>query len=496
MPLAKKLAQLLLLFASPLVFAGSDLPRWEQKVVEYQLPNGMKFLLVSRGEAPTFNAIIRFRVGSMDEEPGKTGLAHLFEHMAFKGGQNFGTRNYKAEKPILNEIEKTGQRLSEEYAKGEKADPGKILEIRTKLRELHNAEEKHIVKEEISKIIEEAGGHHFNATTGQDMTSYFVSLPSVQLELWAKIESEAIFNGVLREFYEERDVVLEERRMRLENDPSTKLYEKLIATAFPDGHPYQGMTIGRKQDLLTLTRTDAERFFARHYTPANAVGAIVGRISIPEVKGILDRYFSSIPSKKAAPARSIPPLLLDKEKRVVLEEKAEPRLVVAYYKPTLPDQDDIIFDLIDQILSGGATSRLYKRLVLEKKIASGIDSYTDIPGSRLPNLFFISAEPVRPHTAGELEKGILEILGEFKEKGPTETELEQAKNKLKSQFIWGLKTNEGIASRLTYFEILGGWRYLTQYLSRVEGVTPEEIRKAAQKYLVAERRVVGELRKK
>ncbi|MDO8462611.1 MAG: pitrilysin family protein [Deltaproteobacteria bacterium] len=500
MSLTRKLIPLL--FIATIATAQEKQKPWQEQVVPFQLPNGMRFLLLSRGETPTFTAYIRFRVGGLDEQKGKTGLAHLFEHMAFKGGKKLGTKNYPAEKIVLDKIEKVGEELSAEYKKGKESDPEKIKTLRDKLKVLHTEEEKYLVKEEISKKIQEAGGEHFNATTSKDITSYFVSLPVDKMELWAQIESERIFFPILREFYEERDVVMEERRMRVDDDPSGKLYETMIQTAFTEKegarpHPYDWPTIGLKEDLLTLTRKDAEDFFQKYYTPQNAVGVIVGKISIPETKKLLTRYFAKIPGHGPAPKNDWePPLVFEKEKRITFEEKAEPRLMIGFYKPAWSDPEEIVFDLLDEILSGGPTSRLHKKLVTEKRIAAGIETYGGVPGTRLTNLFLIQGEPIAPHSLKELEAGILQVIDELKKNGPTTVEMEKARNKIKSHLIWGLKTNDGLASQLSYYETLGDWHYLTNYLGRIDAIGPEEVQKTVQKYFTPERRVVAELKKK
>jgi len=471
-------------------------PPWAVRVEEIVLSNGMKFLLYERGEAPIFSAYIRFRAGGIEEEPGKTGIAHFLEHMAFKGTESIGTRDFGKEKPILNEIEKVGEELAAEYGKGKKADPERIKALRERLRSLHREEEKYLVKEELSKRFLENGGNDQNATTSKDMTSYFISLPSDKLRFWAELESERIFRPVFREFYEEKDVVLEERRMRVDNDPDGRLYEAFLAAAF-EKSPYHWPTIGKEEDILRLTVRDLESFWKKYYHPSNAIGVLVGKFDREKAKGILEETFGKISFPGEAPKKEDYPQEPPQksERRIVLGLKARPRIWIGYHKPTLPEPDDYLFDLLDQILGNGRSSRLYKSLVLEKKVASDVSTSTGLPGSRLPNLFLIEASPIGNRSSEELLRLIDEEIEKVKKEGITEEELQKAKNRLTIDLLWRLKTNDGLASQLSYFEIVAGsWRYLANYLEEISRFKPEEIREVAEKYLVPANRTVAILK--
>lgn len=487
----RKIILILILFVFPL--HADPFSDWTKKVKEIRLANGMKFLLYERGEAPVFSAFIRFRAGGIEEEEGKTGLAHFLEHMAFKGTSTIGTTDYSKERPILSEIQKVGEELANEYRNA--ADQKRIIILRERLRELHRQEEKYLVKEEFSKRMMENGGHDLNATTSKDMTSYFVSLPTEKLRFWAELESERIFKPVFREFYEEKDVVLEERRMRVDNDPDGRLYEAFLEAAFEEG-PYHLPTIGTEKDLLLLTVSDLESFWRRHYHPANAVGVIVGKFSSKEAEKILNETFGKINLRgKKGEQEGRGYEGQKKERRLSIAFPARPRLLIGYHKPTLPSRDDYLFDLLNEILGEGRTSRLYKKLVLERKVVSNVETSSGVPGARLSNLFMIGLSPLENHSPEEVLKVMDEEIEGIKRDGVTVEEVEKAKNQLTVGLLWKLKTNRGLASELSYFEIVAGnWRYLADYLKEVGRFQPNDIQDLARRYLNHSNRTVGILK--
>ncbi len=488
----------LILLISVLTFGpdpGLQAGDWASRVHEFRLSNGMKFLIYPRGTAPVFSAYVRFKAGGMDERPGQSGLAHFLEHMAFKGTESIGTKDFEKEKPILEEIRKTGQLLSDEYGRKGGACPESIRTLKERLKVLRQQEEPLLVREEVSKRMEEAGGTDQNATTSKDMTSYFVNLPADQLEFWAGFESERIFKPVFREFYEEKDVVMEERRMRVENDPDGRMYEALLEAAFP-GKPYGLPTIGYEKDLLRLTPDDLQDFWKRLYHPERAIGVLVGQLDPDKTRDLLEKTFGHLTwSDPVEPEEARPAFQPGfREIRKTIRFPAKPRLLIGYHKPSIPDRDDYAFDLLDQILGNGRSSRLYRRLVLEQHLASSLSTYAGEPGSRGDNLFIIQAVPAEGHTVEEVLKAIDTELGGLREKGVEPQERERATNRLASDFVWPLKTNEGLASQLSYFEIIAGsWRYLTSYLETIRGIDEEFLKNVAQKYLVSSNRVVIEL---
>jgi len=466
-----------------------------ERVREHTLANGMKLLLVERHTSPTVSAWIRFRVGSVDERSDERGIAHLLEHMLFKGTKTLGTLDYAAEKPLLDRIEVTAQALLAEKARRDKADQQKVASLKKELEQLESEAGKYVIKEEFAEIYSRNGGANYNAFTSKDGTTYLIGLPANKLELWAAIESDRMQNPVLREFYTERDVVMEERRRSYDAEPSGRLWESFLATSFV-AHPNGQPIIGWMSDIENLTRTKAEKFLHAYYSPNNAIVAIVGDIDTEKTIALVERYFGSIP-----PGKTVPPVAVQEpqqagEKRVEVIGDAEPQLMIGFHKPTLPDPDDYVFDVIDMLLAEGRTSRLYKKLVVEKQLATDAGSFT-APGSRYPNLFIISATPRSPHTVQEVETAIYEELERFKNEQVSEQDLQKVLNRLEFEEFRQMGSNGGLARNLTEYEaVAGGWRYLIEHRQKVAAVTPMDIIKVARKYFVRENRTVGFITKK
>jgi predicted Zn-dependent peptidase len=472
---------------------GYDL---EKRVREFSLENGLKIIMLERHLAPTVSLYIRHKAGAVDEISGRTGTAHFLEHMMFKGTTTIGTKNFKEEKTILDKITALGNALDSERLKGDTADKKKLEKLKQQLKVLQKRGKKRIAENEIDRLYTENGGVNLNASTGQDLTTYHVSLPSNKLELWARIESDRMTNPVLREFYTERDVVIEERKQTTESIPARSLMEQFLASAFT-AHPYRRPVIGWASDMQFLNINYTKEFSRYYYAPNNTVIAIVGDI-LPDVTiNIIKKYFVAIPSRKLPPSHITEEPKQKGERRVELAYDANPRLMIGYHKPTLPSLDDYVFDVIDSILSGGRTSRLFKVLVEEKGIAESVNTANGIPGSRFPNLFTIFATPRYPHKTAELEDGIYKELEKLKREPVTKRELEKIKNQLKANIIRGLNSNSGLASSLSYFEaVTGDFRYITRHIKIIEKITAEDIMRTAKKYLIRDNRTVAVLKRK
>jgi len=484
--ITRTLAGLLLLLTA----ASAHAQGLAERVREHTLKNGMKLLLVERHTSPTVAAWIRYRVGSVDERSDERGIAHLLEHMLFKGTKTLGTTDYAAEKPLLDRIETTAQLLLLEKAKREKGDAATVERLEKELADLEKEAGKYVVKEEFAQIYNRHGGANYNAYTSKDGTTYLISLPSNKLELWASIESDRMQNPVLREFYTERAVVMEERRRSYEAEPEGKLWETFAASAF-NAHPMGQPIIGWMSDIANLTRTKAEDFLRRYYAPNNAIIAIVGDIDPEKTIAMVEHYFGHIP-----PGTPVPPVAVEEpqqqgEKRIEVVGDAGSELMIGFHKPTLPHADDLVFDVIDMLLADGRTSRLHKKLVVEKQLVSGIGAFS-APGHRYPNLFIVSATPQAPHTTAEAEAAIYEELERLKNEPVSKRELEQILNRLEYEEARQMTSIGGLARNLTEYEaIAGSWRYLIEHRRQVAGVTPEDIQRVAKKYLTRENRIVG-----
>jgi len=470
--------------------AGVQAANLEEKVVEHTLKNGMKLLMVERHTSPTVAAWIRFKVGSVDERSDERGIAHLLEHMLFKGTTTLGTTDYNAEKPLLDNIEVVAQALTAEKAKRSKGDADKIAGLKKQLAALESEAAGYVVKDEFFELYSKNGGTGYNAFTSRDGTTYLINLPSNKLELWAAIESDRLQNAVLREFYTERSVVMEERRRSYDAAPENKLWETFVASSFL-AHPYGQPTIGWMSDIENLTRTKAEQFFHSYYAPNNAIVAVVGDIDTGSTIAMVERYFGSIkPGKELLPVTTEEPKQAG-ERRIELIADAEPTLIMGFHKPAVGTPDDYVFDVISMILGSGRTSRFYKKLVVEKQVATDIGAF-DAPGYRYPNLFVVSSNPRAPHTIKEVEDAVQAELDLLKTTPVAERDLQRILNNIEFEEARRMGTNGGLARNLTEYEATtGSWRYMIEHRGKIAKVTPADIMRVAGTYFTRENRTVG-----
>jgi predicted Zn-dependent peptidase len=465
----------------------------EERVIEHQLANGLTLLLMERHQAPIVAVNLTYKVGGVYEHNGITGVAHLYEHMAFKGTRTIGVTDAEKEKPVLEELDRLAEAITAEKAKGPAADQTRLAALRKRFTEVEAQAQQFVVPAELATLYQRNGGVGLNATTGKDVTRYFLSFPANRLPLWAAVESDRMANGVLREFYKEKKVVLEERRQSTDNSSSGRLHEAFAAAAFL-AHPYGQPVIGWPSDLEALSRAQTEAFFQTYYGPVNAVLAVVGDIKPKEVIALVENTFGRIPARPPAP-----PMLTEEppysgERRVEVEFAAEPQLLIGYHKPSASHPDDDVFDVLESLLSEGRTSRLYKRLVQEKQLALNISAFSDYPGAQYPNLFVVSAAPRAPHTTAEVERAVYEELDRLKQEPVSPHELQKILNQVDAAQVRALRSNSGMASRLAYFQAISGdWRETFKRRDRIAKVTPDDIRRVAAQYFTKSNRVVATL---
>jgi len=479
----------LALLSSPVLFS-QDLASFEARTTVHKLKNGWTFVILQRDVAPVFSFSTYVDAGSVAEVPGITGLAHMFEHMAFKGTPNIGTKNYAAEKKALDEVEAAYQAYQKERLSSN-PDPKRVEQLLAAFKQKQEEAAKFVVTNEFGDIIEREGGAGLNAGTGADSTVYYYSLPANKFELFTYLESERFLHPVFREFYKERDVVQEERRMRTESDPIGRLVEVFIGSAF-QAHPYHYPTIGYMSDLQSITRTDAENFFNKYYIPANMVTAIVGAVKPQEIIPVLEKYFGRIPSReKPTELRTVEPPQTA-ERIVILKDQAQPFYLEGYHKPSVKHPDEVVYDAIDDILSGGRTSRLYRSLVRDKKIAVATASFSAFPGIKYPNLWAVYAFPAKGSTNEQVRDAIRAEIERLKKEEVTDEELTRFKTRARANLIRSLDDNQGLANQLsTYQAVLGDWRELFRYLDRIDKVTKADIKRVATETLKESNRTVG-----
>lgn len=481
---------LLLLIPVQSIFAQS-LKEFEKKVTEFTLANGLHFIVVERHEAPVVSFHTYVDVGSVDEVKGITGMAHMFEHMAFKGSETVGTKNYKEEAAALAELEEAYLAFKSEQQKGDRADKQKLEQLKKAFEDAQKKTEEYMELEEFEEAFIRAGVQGLNAFTSWDATRYIVNLPSNKLELWMSLESERFLRPVLREFYKERDVVMEERRLRTESNPIGRLVEEFISVAYK-AHPYGEPPIGHMSDLQTLTRTEAEEFFETYYTPNNLTIGIAGDVNPKQVKELAEVYFGQIPNKPKPPKVETVEPPQTGERRVVVEDPSQPFVLIGYHKPGIQHPDNAVFDAITDIVGVGRTSRLYKNLVKDKKIAVWSSAFQGLPGQKYPGLFLFFAVPSKDHTNEECEEAINNEIERLRTELVTDAELKKAKTRARAGLIRQLDSNSGLAGELTEYEVLtGDWRNLFRELDYIEKVTAEDIKRVANEYFNSKNRTVG-----
>jgi predicted Zn-dependent peptidase len=470
-----------------------DLKQFEKSVTEFTLANGLHFIAVERHEAPVVSFHTYANVGSVNDPRGETGMAHMFEHMAFKGTDKVGTRNYAEEKKALEAVNKAFDALEAEKNKGIRADKAKIEQLTRTFHAAVEAAGKYAESEEFSRIIEESGGVGLNAATSPDSTVYFYSLPSNRIELWFYLESERFLHPVFRDFYKERDVVAEERRMRTDSNPVGKLIEVFLGESFI-AHPYGQPAVGWPSDLENLSATEAEQFFKKHYVPANLTIAVVGDIDPRQVRELAEAYFGRLPARPLPPPEHTVEPPQEGERRVQLESPAQPVVAVGYKKPSEYDPDRAVFDVISSVLSGGRTGWFYKEMVRDKQISLDAGGFPDFPGNKYPGLFIFYSFPTTGHTVEENEKVMYALIEKLKtEKVDTET-LNMVKTKNRAALIRKLDSNAGLAAELAaYYAQFGDWRQLFYSLDEINKVTADDVQRVAKKYFKKEARTVAYL---
>jgi predicted Zn-dependent peptidase len=481
----------LLCLALSALAGAQDEASFAQRVTVKKLENGLTLILCERQEAPVFSFFTLVDAGSVQDPMLATGLAHMFEHMAFKGTTTIGTTDYAAEKIALEKVETTYAAYLAERDKTVGQDPAKLKQLEKAWMDARDDAQKYVVSNQFGKIVEQNGGEDMNAFTSYDETGYHYSLPENRLELWAYLESERFLHPVLREFYKERDVVIEERRMRTDSNPFGRLLEQFTEEAFA-AHPYHRPTVGWMSDLNHFSATDAQKFFDKYYIPSNMVVAVAGDVKSEQAMPILEKYFGRLPSRPHPDETTTVEPPQNSERRVILKESSQPIYIEGYHRPDYRSKDDAVFDAITDLLSEGRTSRLYRSLVRDKKIASFSEGFSGYPGIKYPHLFAFLAVPLPGHKPEEIGDAIHQEIERLKKEDISDDELKMIKTRSKANLIRGLADNEGLATQLaTYQTRYGDWRELFRSVDRIDQVTKGDIRRVANEVFVDTNRTVG-----
>jgi predicted Zn-dependent peptidase len=470
---------------------AQDLASFEKKVAFKVLDNGLTLIVLERPEAPVFSFYTHVDVGADREVPGITGLAHMFEHMAFKGTDVIGTTDYAAEKAALQKVEQAYAAYDAERRKAVGRDEKRVAELEKAWKAAIEQADGFVVQNAFGEIVDREGGVGLNASTSSDETDYFYSFPSNRLELWAYLESERFLKPVMREFYKERDVVMEERRMRTDSQPTGRLIEQFLAAAFT-AHSYGRPVVGWPSDLRSFSATDALAFYERYYVPANIVLAVVGDVKTAEVLPLVEKYFGRLPKRpRPEPLRTEEPPQRG-ERQVVLKDPAQPFYIEGYHRPSGNHPDDPVLSVAAALLSSGRTSRLYRSLVRDQKIAAAAQAAAALPGDKYPGLFAFFAVPTPGHTPQESQAAIRAEIERLKTEDVGDEELRMIKTRAKANLIRRLGDNQGLAVQLGAYQArYGDWRELFREVDRIDKVSKEDIRRVANATFVESNRTVG-----
>ncbi|WP_373693598.1 M16 family metallopeptidase [Limnofasciculus baicalensis] len=466
------------------------LDRVIQQITEFRLDNGLKFIVLERHEAPVVSFVTYTDVGGADEPDGKTGVAHFLEHLAFKGTTIIGTKDYKAEKPLLDRLDQ----LSTQIKAAKKAENQiEVAKLQAEFTKLEAQAASLVNQNEFGQIVQQAGGVGLNAQTSADATIYFYSFPANKLELWMSLESDRFLDPVFREFYKEQQVILEERRMRTDNSPIGKMIEAFLDKAFQT-HPYRRPVIGYDEDIRNLTRADVQQFFETHYVPSKLTIAIVGDVNPAEVKKLAQTYFGDYKAKPAPPGVTLVEPPQQQTKEVTLKLSSQPWYLEGYHRPSIKDKDRVVYDIIGSLLSDGRTSRLYKSLVQEKQIALSATGTSGFPGDKYPNLILLYALTAPGHTLDELATALHSEIERLKTEPVTKEELDRVKTQARAGLLRSLDSNMGMARNLVEYQVkTGDWRNLFNELEAINAVTTADIQRVSQATFTPENRTIGRI---
>jgi predicted Zn-dependent peptidase len=473
------------------VAGAQDLKSFEQKITTKVLPNGLTIIICERPEAPVFSYTTFVDAGDVNDPSGQSGIAHMFEHLAFKGTTEIGTNNWPDEKKALEKVEAAEQAYEAEFLKQVGRDEAKLKQLQEEFKQAQAEAQKYVIPNQFTEVAERNGAHDLNAGTGLDDTQYYWSMPENRLELWAWLESGRLADVVPREFYKERNVVMEERRMRVDSDPTGRLIEQFLATAYV-AHPYHRPNVGWASELSQITATQAMAFHRKFYVGSNIVISVVGDVKASEIMPLLEKYFSRVAAgPKPEDMTTTEPKQIA-PKSVTIHEQTQPIYLEGYHRPSYRDPDDNVYDAISDILSNGRVSRLYRSLVRDQQIAAEAAGFSGFPGQKYPGLFAFIAVPLPGHTNSEMATAIHKEIDKLKTTDVSDEELRMYKTRTRADLFRSLGDNQGLANALAEYQTrYGDWRELFRQLERVDKVTKADIRRVANAVFVESNRTVA-----
>jgi predicted Zn-dependent peptidase len=474
--------------------AARELSSFAQRTMVKVLPNGLTLVLCERRDAPVFAYTTIVDAGDANDPGQESGLAHMFEHLAFKGTQDIGTTDYTQEKQALAKLEAAYAAYDEEKLKRVGQDPAKLKQLHAAFEAAEQAANKFVIPNEFTEIAEANGASGLNAQTSLDDTRYFWAMPENRLELWAYLESDRIGHPVPRQFYRERSVVEEERRMRVDTSPVGRLVEQFLAAAYV-AHPYGRPNVGWASELDNISATEAEAFHKKYYVPSNIVIAVVGDFTNSAALPMLEKYFGAIPDGGPKPQGviTVEPKQTG-ERSVSLQDASQPMYLEGYHRPDYLDPDDAVYDAIADIFSNGRTSRLYRGLVRDQRVAVEAEGFSGFPGDKYPGLFGFFAVPAPGHTNAELRTAIHKEIDRLRTTDVSDAELAMFKTRARANLLRGLDEDQGLAEQLATDQLrYGNWEELFLQLNSVDKVTKADIRRVANKVFTSANRTYAQI---
>jgi predicted Zn-dependent peptidase len=462
-----------------------------KNLTEFKLANGMKFIVLERHQAPVVSFLTYADVGGVDEPDGKTGVAHFLEHLAFKGTPRIGTKDYKAEKPLLDALEQLNTQITAAKAAKKTAE---VAKLQAQFQQIEKQATKLVKQNELGQIVEQAGGVGLNANTSTEATRYLYSFPANKLELWMSLESERFLEPVLsREFFKEKDVILEERRLRVENSPIGLMIEKFTDAAYKV-HPYRRPVIGYDEDIRNLTPADIRNFFATYYVPSNITVAVVGDVNPKEVKRLAETYFGRYKSRAKAKSNISVEPKQTQTREVTLQLASQPWYLEGYHRPAITHPDEAVYDIIGRLLSNGRTSRLYKSLVETQQLALAAQGFSGFPGDKYPSLMLFYALTAPGRSVDQVAVALRKEIDRLKTEAVTPAELDRVKTQARAELVQQLDSNMGMAQQLLEYEVkTGSWRNLFKQVDRLAMVKAADVQRVASSTFTPENRTIGKL---
>jgi len=469
--------------------AAQDLKDLEKRVTDFTLSNGLRFVLLERHEAPVISFHTYINAGSVNDPAGQTGLARLMERAMLKGSESIGTRNWPDEKKALDAMDEAYDRMEAERNKGPRTNESQFETLRTQWRLAADAASRLGQPGEYQKILEENGATGLKSTSTWDALQLSYTLPSNRIELWFAMESQRLMHPVLREFYKERENLIEEHRKN-QGNLQVRVFDALLGTAFM-AHPYGRPMSGWASDTPELKRTEARAFLEKYAVPGNITMAMVGDVSPDEAKRLAEKYFGPMPSKPLPPQIHTLEPLQQGARTVVLEVPVQPVAAIGYKRPNYFDKDDTALDVLQTLLVSGNRGMAYRELVQEKRVAQMVQAGATFPDGRYPNLFLFFVAPTQGHTVEENLKVLEELLSRIKTKQAGLDALSQAKAQVRALSYQRLSQGPSLAEMLAVYTVsYGDWKKLFTLIEDVDKVAADDVVRVTQRYFNPANRTV------